>query len=96
MQAEPKLGFIIVSKRINTKFFVNGARGVENVPAGTVVDSVVTLPERYDFFLVSQAVTQGTATPTNYNVIHDTFGISPDKMQILTYMMCHQYVSFFF
>lgn len=65
-----------------------------NVPAGTVVDDVVTLPERYDFFIVSQAVTQGTATPTSYNVLYDTFGLPPDKIQIMTYKLCHLYVSF--
>lgn len=91
---EPKLGFTIVSKRINTKFFVEGPNGAQNVPAGTIVDDVVTLPERYDFFLVSQHVNQGTATPTNYNVIHDTFGLPPDLLQLLTYKMCHLYVSF--
>ena len=34
--------------------------------SGTVVDDVVTLPERYDFFLVSQSVRQGTVNPTSY------------------------------
>ena len=38
------------------------------------MDSVVTLPERYDFFLVSQSVRQGTVNPTSYNVIHDDIG----------------------
>lgn len=37
-----KLTFIVVSKRINTRFFVGGS----NPSPGTVVDSVVTLPER--------------------------------------------------
>lgn len=37
------LTFIIVSKRINTRFFLNGA----NPRPGTVVDDVITLPERY-------------------------------------------------
>lgn len=91
-----KLGFVIVSKRINTKFFEIKGQESNNVPAGTVVDDVVTMPERYDFFLVSQAVTQGTATPTNYNVIYDQFGLPPDLMQMLTYKMCHLYVSFMF
>lgn len=89
-----KLAFVIVSKRINTKFFAEDRqKGAQNVPAGTVVDDVVTLPERYDFFLVSQHVNQGTATPTNYNVIYDTFGLPPDKLQQMTYIMCHLYVS---
>jgi aubergine-like protein len=46
---------------------------------------------RYDFFLVSQSVRQGTVSPTNYNVIFDTSGMSPDRMQRLTYKMCHLY-----
>lgn len=55
---DPKLGFVIVSKRINTKFFLGNPSGARNVNAGTVVDDVVTMPERYDFFLVAQAVNQ--------------------------------------
>lgn len=82
-----KMAFLIVTKRINARFF----QGPNNPKAGTVVDDVITLPERYDFFLVSQNVTQGTATPTNYNVIYDTSGLSPDKMQIITHKMCHLY-----
>lgn len=46
---------------------------------------------RYDFYLVSQAVRQGTVSPTCYNIIHDDLGLSPSKMQILTYKMCHLY-----
>lgn len=86
-----KMSFIVVSKRINTKFFTVDQK---NPAAGTIVDDVVTLPERYDFFLVSQNVNQGTATPTNYNVLYDTMGIPPDRMQEFTYRMCHLYVSF--
>lgn len=92
-EKELKLAFVIVSKRINTKFFAEDRQGgAQNVPAGTVVDDVVTLPERYDFFLVSQHVNQGTATPTNYNVIYDNFGLPPDRLQQMTYIMCHLYV----
>ena len=40
--------------------------------SSTVVDDCVTLPERYDFFLVSQSVRQGTINPTSYNVVQDT------------------------
>ena len=108
---KPKFAFIVVSKRINAKFFMDSNRGpgYMNPPPGTVVDDVVTLPERYvhrissfnvnlififcsyDFFLVSQSVRQGTVSPTSYNVIHDTFGLTPDRMQQLTYKMCHLY-----
>ena len=36
---------------------------------------------RYDFFLVSQHVRQGTVTPTHYNVVYDNSGLKPDHMQ---------------
>lgn len=46
---------------------------------------------RYDFFLVSQSVRQGTVTPTHFNVIFDSSGLRPDHMQRLTYKLCHLY-----
>ncbi|XP_018796089.1 PREDICTED: protein aubergine [Bactrocera latifrons] len=81
------MAFIVVSKRINTRYFVNK----RNPVPGTVVDDVITLPERYDFFLVSQSVRQGTVSPTSYNVIYDTMGLDADKIQMLTYKMTHLY-----
>jgi hypothetical protein len=56
-----------------------------NPPSGTVVDDVVTLPERYDFYLISQSVRVGTVNPTSYNVIWDESGLKPDHIQKLTY-----------
>lgn len=81
-------GFIIVSKRINTRVFKNN----DNPLPGTVVDSVITLPERFDFFLVSQMVRQGSVSPTSYNVIKsDSLGMPADHIQLLTYKLCHLY-----
>lgn len=34
---------------------------------------------------------QGTVAPTSYNVIYDTMGLPPDRMQMLTYKLCHMY-----
>ncbi|KAK4886012.1 hypothetical protein RN001_002283 [Aquatica leii] len=82
-----KLCFIVVSKRINTRIF----NGSNNPPPGTVVDDVITLPERYDFFVVSQCVRQGTVSPTSYNVLYDKMGIDADKIQRLTYKLTHMY-----
>ncbi|XP_037029496.1 protein aubergine-like [Bradysia coprophila] len=84
---ELKFSFIVVSKRINTRFFKGGI----NPNPGTVVDDIVTLPERFDFFLNSQYVRNGTVSPTNYNVLYDTSGLSPDRLQILSYKMTHLY-----
>lgn len=45
----------------------------------------------YDFFLVSQAVRQGTVSPTSYHIIHDTSGLSAGKIQLMTYKLTHLY-----
>ena len=47
--------------------------------------------DRYDFFLVSQSVNQGTVSPTHFNVVVDGGGLKPDHMQRLTYKLCHLY-----
>nr|UVZ36470.1 piwi isoform X2 [Plutella xylostella] len=86
-----QLGYIIVSKRINTRLFVNRGRSGDNPKPGTIIDDVVTLPERYDFYLVSQCVRDGTVAPTSYNVIEDTTGLKPDHIQRLTYKLTHLY-----
>ena len=46
---------------------------------------------RYDFFLVSQSVNQGTVNPTSYNVVKDTSGLLPKHIQALTYKLTHLY-----
>ncbi|XP_063994744.1 piwi-like protein Siwi [Diachasmimorpha longicaudata] len=82
-----KLGYIIVNKRINTRFFA----GTSNPLPGTVVDDVVTNPMKYDFFLISQGVKTGTVSPTSYSIIYDTLSLDPNKIQLLTYKMTHIY-----
>lgn len=42
----PKLTFIIINKRLNTRIFLNTNGHVVNPVSGTVVDTVITLPER--------------------------------------------------
>ncbi|CRL03804.1 CLUMA_CG016148, isoform A [Clunio marinus] len=92
---EPKVGFVIINKRTKTRFFKPSPRNpkdFENPGAGFVVDNVVTLPERYDFYLISQKVTQGTVSPTYYNIVHDGFYPGrPQVMQQLTFKLCHLY-----
>uniref|UniRef100_A0A673CNS0 Piwi-like protein 1 n=1 Tax=Sphaeramia orbicularis TaxID=375764 RepID=A0A673CNS0_9TELE len=87
----PKLSVVVVKKRINTRFFYRGNGKVSNPPPGTVVDTDVTRPEWYDFYIVSQAVQTGSVSPTHYNVVFDISGLKPDHMQRLTYKMCHLY-----
>lgn len=46
---------------------------------------------RFDFFLVSQHVRQGTVSPTHYVVVHDNSNWDVDKLQCLSYKMTHLY-----
>lgn len=86
--ALPQFVFIVVTKRHSSRFITTETR---NPPAGTVVDDVITNPERYDFLLVSQRANIGTASPTIYTVLKDGLGIPPAKMQQLANKMCHLY-----
>ncbi|ODM95894.1 Protein piwi [Orchesella cincta] len=55
-----------------------------NPPPGTIVDEVVTLPERYDFYLISCAARQGTVSPCSYNVLQDENNFDADRIQLIT------------
>lgn len=46
---------------------------------------------RYDYYLVSQHVRQGTVSPTHYIVVHDSSSMKPDHLQRLSYKMTHLY-----
>ncbi|RWS28421.1 piwi-like protein 1 [Leptotrombidium deliense] len=87
-----ELAFVIVTKRVNARFFLRqGERQYGNPISGTVVDTVVTRPERYDFYLISQSVRQGTVSPTMYNIIEDQTNWKPVHHQQMAYKLCHLY-----
>lgn len=58
---------------------------------GTIVDTKVTRPERFDFYLISQSVRQGTVAPTMYNIIADETNWKPHLHQSLAYKLTHLY-----
>lgn len=70
-----------MKKRGNARFF-RDRPNLTNPPCGTVIDSVVTRKEWFDFYLISQHVTQGTVNPTHYNVIHDTISLKVNNLFI--------------
>ncbi|KRZ82921.1 putative protein tag-76 [Trichinella sp. T8] len=63
----------------------------KNIPAGTVIDRVVTSPNEYDFFLCSHHGIQGTSRPTRYYVLFDESNMDVNAMQSITYYLCHLY-----
>lgn len=84
-----KVTIIIVQKRHHTRFFP-GKSGIStdknnNVPPGTVVDTIITRPDETQYFLVSHQAIQGTARPTKYCVLLDDGEHTMDDLQTLTY-----------
>lgn len=58
-------------------------------------DPVQYLSCSYDFYLISQSTRQGCVSPTSYNVLwDDEGGLTPDRIQILSYKLCHLYFNY--
>jgi len=88
----PKLLFIVVTKKGNARILTRAGTEYGNPPPGTIVDNTITLPERYDFFLVAQQARKDqTVSPTAFNVLHDDIKKSPAEVQSLTFQQCHAY-----
>ena len=86
------MAYIIVTKRLNDRFTIVDQDGyLTNPQGGLFVDSKVTKPGQFDYFMVGQNVNQGTATPTNYNVIYNTTVLPADIFYELTYNQCFSY-----
>jgi len=88
---KPKLTVAVVQKRIGTRVMQDTGRGVQNPPPGTIIHTGVTSKDKYDYFLVAQAVRQGTVTPTNYTILYDTVQFPAIVLQALTFKLTHLY-----
>ncbi len=86
-----RLAYIIVTKRLSDRFFLDGQRGVTNPDGGLIIDTDVVKDDKFDFFMVAQQVNLGTATPTNYNAIYNDTGLPAESFYELTYHQCYQY-----
>ena len=63
---------ILVTKRLNERFFISSGGGIlENPKNGLIVDNSVVSSDHFEWFMVAQNVTQGTATPTKFRVIYN-------------------------
>lgn len=92
---EPGITFLTVQKRHHTRFMPrnrsDGCGKCGNVPPGTVIDTEVTHPVDFDFFLCSHFGIQGTSRPAHYYVLWDDNNFKADTLQQLTYGLCHTY-----
>ena len=88
----PRFAYVVVQKRISTRIMVPRGPSFENPPPGTVLDHTVTRFRFKDFFLVPQAVNQGTVTPTHMVVVQENGeAFKPDDIQKLAYKLTHMY-----
>ena len=90
----PPITFVVVQKSHGTRLFPadrdNQDRSGNCLP-GTVVDTGVTHPTPFDFFLNSHAGLQGHNKPAHYYVLVDENGFSSDSLQLFTYWQCYLY-----
>eukprot|EP01017_Pseudomicrothorax_dubius_P019013 TRINITY_DN2093_c0_g1_i6.p1 TRINITY_DN2093_c0_g1~~TRINITY_DN2093_c0_g1_i6.p1 ORF type:complete len:362 (+),score=85.72 TRINITY_DN2093_c0_g1_i6:49-1086(+) len=87
---KPKLAVVVIDKRITQKFFASEQGRMVNPPQGTLIDQVI-VSKNYDFYMISQDVKRGTATPTHYRVVYDNTEIPQEVMQELIYSQCYAY-----
>ncbi|RIB10666.1 Piwi domain-containing protein [Gigaspora rosea] len=89
---KPKVTFVVVQKRHHARFFPMDRKDADrtgNCMPGTVVESQITHPFEFDFYLQSHAGLQGTSRPTHYHVLFDENGFNPDSLQTLSYNLCY-------
>ncbi|KAK0545225.1 Protein argonaute, partial [Tilletia horrida] len=93
----PKLTFVVASKMHNIRFYAEdpfrpGATDRSgNVTAGTIIDSHITHPYVFDFYLQAHAGLLGTARPTHYIVLKDENNFSSDALQRTVHTLCYTY-----
>lgn len=90
-----KLTVIVGTKRHHIRFFpdkpADGDKNSNPLP-GTVVETEVTHPFHYDFYLCSHVAIQGTARPVHYHVLQDEIQMPVDHLQTMIYHHSYQYV----
>ncbi|KAJ4482406.1 argonaute-like protein [Lentinula aciculospora] len=91
LDMSPKITFIIVGKRHHYRYNRGEADKSGNCPAGTVVDSGITHPLEFDFYLQSHGGLLGTSRSAHYSVLYDDNIFSPDALQALCYLLCYIY-----
>ncbi|XP_002522490.2 protein argonaute 7 [Ricinus communis] len=96
----PPITFAVVQKRHHTRLFpcetdlasIQNQFYDENIPPGTVVDTVITHPKEFDFYLCSHWGVKGTSRPTHYHVLWDENQFTSDELQKLVYNLCYTFV----
>lgn len=97
---KPLITFAVVQKRHHTRLFpletdpssTQNQCLDENIPPGTVVDTVISHPKEFDFYLCSHWGVKGTSRPTHYHILWDENQFTSDELQKLVYNLCYTFV----
>lgn len=87
-----KFTVVVATKRHHVRFFPEKGDKVGNPLPGTIVESGVTHPFEYDFYLCSHVAIKGTARPVHYHVILDEASMEVENLQNMIYEHSYQYV----
>jgi eukaryotic translation initiation factor 2C len=77
---------VVVIKRHNVRLYLSASGEMSNTGnclPGTVVDSGITHPYNFDFFLISHEGLQGTVRPTHYVVLQNEMGFNATEISRL-------------
>ena len=87
----PLLTVLLVTKRIDDRFANKSNNNLINPDNGLLVADTVTKLNRASFFLIAQKVTQGTANPSNYEIIYDENSFDLGVLSKLTHDLTWNY-----
>ncbi|KAF2822157.1 hypothetical protein CC86DRAFT_244022, partial [Ophiobolus disseminans] len=88
----PRITAIVVTKRHHTRLYPKSTDPNLSCASGTIVESGITHPIYFDFFLQSHYPVAGTAKPTHYSVLENGMAFSARDIQDLTNWLCATYV----
>ncbi|EKG10810.1 Argonaute/Dicer protein PAZ [Macrophomina phaseolina MS6] len=91
---QTKFVVVIASKRHHVRFFPEGRNGDRNgnPNPGTLVETGVTHPRQFDFYLNSHSAIKGTARPVHYTVILNEPNMASDELQQMIFEHSFQYI----
>ena len=100
----PLICVIAVNTKTDLKFFqqcpthnninmkCNSTNMYTNPEKGTVIDDdIIINSNRFEFYLQSQYVNQGTASPVHFTVLYDTTNIPLEVLENITYKQTYYY-----
>lgn len=66
-----KICYLMVNKRVNTKFVIESNNRATNPSSGCLVDHTITGKDLWEFYIISVEgkPNQGVPTPTQYSVL---------------------------